>query len=101
MPPAAPPPPAGGFARPIPPGGVGVRVFEEKREEEVAPEQSQAYARYEPSDTRVPYGPTLIAAIVLLAAAGAELRNGPRRRARRRLATATVRSHHDPYRRPR
>ena len=31
---------------PIPPGGATVRVFEEKREEEAAPEQSQAFARY-------------------------------------------------------
>lgn len=43
--PAVPPPPAASFARPIPPGGATVRVFEEKREEEAAPEQSQAFAR--------------------------------------------------------
>ena len=43
--PAIPPPPAAAFARPIPPGGATVRVFEEKREEEAAPEQSQAFAR--------------------------------------------------------
>jgi hypothetical protein len=43
--PAVPPPPAASFARPIPPGGATVRVFEEKREEEAAPESSQAFAR--------------------------------------------------------
>ncbi|HEU0251261.1 MAG TPA: hypothetical protein VFR48_11105, partial [Solirubrobacteraceae bacterium] len=43
--PVVPPPPAAGFADPIPPGGATVRVFEEKREEEAAPESSQAFAR--------------------------------------------------------
>ena len=43
--PVVPPPPAASFADPIPPGGATVRVFEEKREEEAAPEQSQAFAR--------------------------------------------------------
>jgi hypothetical protein len=52
--PAIPPPPAGGFARPIPPGGATVRVFEEKREEEAAPEQSQAFARYRPATPGAP-----------------------------------------------
>ncbi len=40
--PVVPPPPAASFTDPIPPGGATVRVFEEKREEEAAPEQSQA-----------------------------------------------------------
>ncbi len=44
--PAVPPPPAAAFTDPIPPGGATVRVFEEKREEEAAPEQSQAFARH-------------------------------------------------------
>jgi hypothetical protein len=43
--PAIPPPPAAGFTEPIPPGGATVRVFEEKREEEAAPESSQAFSR--------------------------------------------------------
>ncbi|MGH2880554.1 MAG: WD40/YVTN/BNR-like repeat-containing protein [Solirubrobacteraceae bacterium] len=43
--PVVPPPPAAAFADPIPPGGATVRVFEEKREEEAAPESSQAFAR--------------------------------------------------------
>jgi hypothetical protein len=52
--PAVPPPPAASFARPIPPGGATVRVFEEKREEEAAPEQSQAFALYRPLGHGVP-----------------------------------------------
>jgi hypothetical protein len=91
-----PPPPAASFADPIPPGGATVRVFEEKREEEAAPEQSQAFARYPVSaPTGAPanvgtsggsprlavYGPPL-AVLILLAGAGAALGNG-RRRSRR------------------
>ena len=57
--PAIPPPPAGTFARPIPPGGATVRAFEEKREEEAAPEQSQAFSRYLPGG----YGLPLVALI--------------------------------------
>jgi hypothetical protein len=76
--PAIPPPPAGAFARPIPPGGATVRVFEEKREEEAAPEQSQAFARYRPDG----YGLPLVALILLAAAAGASIRFDPRRRQR-------------------
>ncbi|MFZ1924693.1 MAG: hypothetical protein WAU42_00985, partial [Solirubrobacteraceae bacterium] len=91
-----PPPPAASFADTIPPGGATVRVFEEKREEEAAPEQSQAFARY---PTSVParayasagtsggsprlavYGPPL-AVLILLAGAGASIGRG-RRRSRR------------------
>ncbi len=91
-----PPPPAASFADTIPPGGATVRVFEEKREEEAAPEQSQAFARYPAS---VParayasvaasggsprlgvYGPTLVV-LILLAGAGASIGRG-RRRSRR------------------
>jgi hypothetical protein len=63
--PAIPPPPPGAFARPIPPGGAGVRVFEEKKEEEEATEQSQAFARYWPGGYGLPLG-----VLILLAAAG-------------------------------
>ena len=98
--PAIPPPPAGGFARPIPPGGAGVRVFEEKKEEEEATEQSQAFAAYRAAAHRgLPVGarayaapgggnnsPTpavyLLCLVVLAAAGGATLRFGPGRRAR-------------------
>ncbi len=101
--PAIPPPPAGAFARPIPPGGATVRVFEEKREEEEATEQSQAFAAYRAEDYRgLPLGARAYASpgggggyvsppaalyllmVVALAAAGvgATLRLGAKRRGR-------------------
>jgi hypothetical protein len=73
-----------------------VRVFEEKREEEAAPEQSQAFARYPASALArayasvgasggsprlATYGPPL-AVLILLAGAGASIGRG-RRRSRR------------------
>jgi len=91
-----PPPPAASFADTIPPGGATVRVFEEKREEEAAPEQSQAFARYpvsvparayasagtsSGSPRLAVYGPPL-AVLILLAGAGASIGRG-RRRSRR------------------
>jgi len=82
--PAVPPPPAASFARPIPPGGATVRVFEEKREEETAPEQSQAFARYWSGGYGLPLG-----LLILLAGAGASIgRNGrrPRRAALAQLS---------------
>jgi hypothetical protein len=82
--PAIPPPPAGAFARPIPPGGAGVRVFEEKKEEEEATEQSQAFARYWPGGYGLPLG-----VLILLAAAGFSI--GRDRRGRSRPVTALAR----------
>ncbi len=91
-----PPPPAASFVDTIPPGGATVRVFEEKREEEAAPEQSQAFARYPASAPArsyasagtsggsprlAVYGPPL-AVLILLAGAGASIGRG-RRRSRR------------------
>jgi hypothetical protein len=90
--PAVPPPPAASFARPIPPGGATVRVFEEKREEEAAPEQSQAFARYRSSAPALApasasggdswrlatYGLPL-GVLILLAGAGASIGRGRRR----------------------
>jgi hypothetical protein len=91
-----PPPPAASFADTIPPGGATVRVFEEKREEEAAPEQSQAFVRYPASGPArayasagassgsprlAVYGPPL-AVLILLAGAGASIGRG-RRRSRR------------------
>jgi hypothetical protein len=114
--PAIPPPPAGAFARPIPPGGATVRVFEEKREEEEATEQSQAFAAYRAEDYRgLPLGARayaspgdgggyvpppaalylLMAAALAAAGVGAALRLGPKRRERRietAFATARVQS---------
>jgi hypothetical protein len=99
--PAIPPPPAGAFARPIPPGGATVRVFEEKREEEEATEQSQAFAAYDASAQMSPVNKSTTPAaylllIVVLAAAGVEStrRFGPRRRGWRaqQRAYATART---------
>ena len=88
-----PPPPAASFADTIPPGGATVRVFEEKREEEAAPEQSQAFSRYPASAPARAYasvgtsggspllgayGPPL-AVLILLAGAGASIGRGRRR----------------------
>lgn len=90
---APPPPPAGAFARPIPPGGAVVRVFEEKREEEAAPESSQAFSAYTADGgSDVPFAPFVLGALLLAAAAGASVRPGPRRRERRLdLAVAAAR----------
>ena len=110
--PAIPPPPAASFARPIPPGGATVRVFEEKKEEEEATEQSQAFAAYRAEDYRgLPVGARayagpgsgngspspalylLMVAVLAAAGAGATLRLGPKRRGRRiETAFATARA---------
>ena len=85
--PVVPPPPAAGFGQPIPPGGATVRVFEEKKEEEEATEQSQAFARYSP----IGYGLPLVA-LILLAGAGTSIvrdRRRPRRTAPALLALKT------------
>lgn len=70
-----PPPPPPSLARPIPPTGGMSRVYEEKREEEAATEDSQAYAlvRLEESP---PLVPTIGLLILLAALAGTAL---PRR----------------------
>ncbi len=85
--PAIPPPPAAAFARPIPPGGATVRVFEEKREEEEATEQSQAFARYWPDGYGLPLG-----ALILLATAGASIGRDRRRPRRAALAQLSLQS---------
>lgn len=109
--PAIPPPPAAAFGQPIPPGGATVRVFEEKKEEEEATEQSQAFASYRAEDYRgLPVGARayagrggggspspalyLLLAGVLAAGVGASIGRDPRRRHRRaetELAVATTR----------
>jgi hypothetical protein len=110
--PAIPPPPAAAFGQPIPPGGATVRVFEEKREEEEATEQSQAFSAYRaenyhglPVAARAYAGsaggrggsPALyvLLAAVLAAGAGASLGRDPRRRGQRteaELALVTART---------
>ena len=106
--PAIPPPPAAAFGRPIPPGGATVRVFEEKREEEEATEQSQAFAAYRAEAYRgLPIGARayagggggwstqsralyLLLAAVLVAGAGASVGLDPRRRNRRKQTELAV-----------
>lgn len=75
----SPPPPAPGFfAQPIPPGGATVRVTEEKRETEVATEQSQAYAAIT-ADDRLPLEPFIAGMALIAALAGTTIRPGRRR----------------------
>jgi hypothetical protein len=93
-----PPPPVSSFARPIPPGGAVVRVFEEKREEEVAPEQQSAFAAYR-ADDHQPLGAALLGLALIAALAGATLTLGLRSRdrhqqRRRPAAFATARGEH-------
>ncbi len=77
--PAIVPPPPPPIVRPLPPGGAPARTYqvEEKREEEAAIEESQAFSRYESGES----GPTvplyLPALVLLLALAGASVRGGP------------------------
>jgi hypothetical protein len=95
--PATPPPPAGAFARPIPPGGAVIRVFEEKREEEAAPESSSAAFAYRFED-HMPTSVFLYGVIVLAAFAGATVRLGLRRRERGVAAAAVHIPARTPYR---
>jgi hypothetical protein len=99
LPPTSPPPPAGATPRPTPPGGATVRVFEEKREEEAAPEQSQAAASYR-EDDHAPLAPWILGGVLLAALAGASIRPGPRTRSRRQQL-ATLAAHDHPPRRRR
>lgn len=88
----SPPPPATSFTGPTPPGGATVRVFEQKREEEVSPESQSAFARYDP-DEHAPLAPALLGFALLAAFAGTALTLGVRRRDRngpRRAAPATA-----------
>jgi hypothetical protein len=77
IPPTIPPPPPPPPVRPLPPGGAPARVYqvEEKREEEAAIEESQAFARFEQDGGGLP--PYVIGLVVLAAVAGASLRAGP------------------------
>ena len=87
-----PPPPP--IVRPLPPGGAPARTYqvEEKREEEAATEESQAFSRYEPHESgegsTVP--PHLLAFVLLAAIGGASVRGGPGARRRARPAAARV-----------
>jgi hypothetical protein len=87
VPPPPPPPP---IVRPLPPGGAPARTYqvEEKREEEAAIEESQAFSRYQP-DSGMSVPPYLLGLVLLAALAGASVRGGPgTRRGRSRPAPA-------------
>lgn len=86
--PTIPPPPPPPAIRPLPPGGAPGRVYqvEEKREEEVAPEQSQAFSRYEPEDNSPPA--YLLGLVAIAALAGVGMRGTGGRRQRVRAAPA-------------
>jgi hypothetical protein len=79
-----PPPPP--IVRPLPPGGAPARTYqvEEKREEEAATEESQAFSRYDSGGEGSTVPPYLLALVLLAAIGGASVRGGPgaRRRAR-------------------
>jgi hypothetical protein len=77
-----------------------IRVFEEKREEEAAPEQSSAALAYR-FEEHMPTSLFLYGVIVLAAFAGASLRLGIRRRERGIAAAAVHIPARDPYRRRR
>ncbi len=86
--PAIVPPPPPPIVRPLPPGGAPARTYqvEEKREEEAATEESQAFSRYESGErSGLTVPPYLLAFVLLAALAGASVRGGPgaRRRPRR------------------
>ena len=84
--PAIVPPPPPPIVRPLPPGGAPARTFqvEEKREEEVATEESQAFSRYDAQGDGFTVPPYLLALVLLAAIGGASVRGGPgaRRRVR-------------------
>lgn len=92
--PAIVPPPPPPVVRPLPPGGAPARVYqvEEKREEEAAPEESQAFSRPGADDDGLSVPPLLIALVLIAAFAGASARGGPGARPRARAAPALTRT---------
>ena len=90
--PTIPPPPPPPAIRPLPPGGAPGRVYqvEEKREEEAAPEQSQAFSRYEPDDGGPPV--YLIGLALIAAVAGVGMRGAGGGGSRQRVRPAPARS---------
>lgn len=89
--PPIPPPPVGSVARPSPPGGATVRVYEEKREEEEAFEQSSAAVRYEPgAATSYPNPAAIVGMALLAAAAGTTIVRRRPGRSRRTIARQQV-----------
>ena len=110
------PPPPPPIVRPLPPGGAPARTYqvEEKREEEAAIEESQAFSRYSaPEVPRYARGevaryqageggftvpPYLLAFVLLAALAGATVRGGPAARRRTRHIPAPVSTADPPVR---
>ncbi len=90
--PAIVPPPPPPIVRPLPPGGAPARTYqvEEKREEEAATEESQAFSRYDSRETGFTVPPYLLALVVLAALAGASVRGGPGARRRTRPVPASA-----------
>ena len=86
--PPVPLPVAPALLRPSPPSGGFGRAFEKQREEEVAPEEMQAFASYHHEDQGVPPA-YLLGALVLAALAGASIFGGPRRGRRASAARRT------------
>jgi hypothetical protein len=84
--PAIVPPPPPPIVRPLPPGGAPARTYqvEEKREEEAAIEESQAFSRHESSEGGLATPTYLLGAALILALAGASVRGGPGARRRGR-----------------
>jgi hypothetical protein len=78
------PPPPPPIVRPLPPGGAPARTYqvEEKREEEAATEESQAFSRYDSRDRGLTVPPYLLGLVLLAALAGASVRGGPGARRR-------------------
>ncbi|HVY77395.1 MAG TPA: hypothetical protein VG898_02705 [Solirubrobacterales bacterium] len=85
-----PPPPV---VRPLPPGGAPARTYqvEERREEEAAIEESQAFSRHRPGGEGSTVPPYLLALVLLAALGGASLRGGPGARRRPRPSPAQIR----------
>jgi len=79
--------------RPLPPGSAPGRSYqvEEKREEEAAIEESQAFSRHEPGGDGLTVTPYVLGLVLILALAGASVRGGPgaRRRPQPTPAPAT------------
>jgi hypothetical protein len=93
--PAIVPPPPPPIVRPLPPGGAPARTYqvEEKREEEAAIEESQAFSRYDSRDSGFAVPPYLLGLVLLAALAGASIRGGPGARPNRtRPAPALTRA---------
>ncbi len=94
--PAIVPPPPPPIVRPLPPGGAPARTYqvEEKREEEAATEESQAFSRHDPEGPGLTVPPYLLGLVLLAALAGATVRGGPGASRRSRTPVPAYNSQH-------